>query len=267
MDINTVTPGTGAETQEKETTTTVVIPPQVIFFDVEVIPQREVREVSTTIEEATWKPKKVNDYWAMPKAYQEVWEDRYAFYNAVDRMWLYPEFCRIICISVGYFLPSGEKKIHAIKWDDEKKILEEFGVLISKATKIVWHNAISFDAPCIEKRCFINGVKIPELIKSSEIDTRSWLIKNRKPREMKIEDTILMWKGTGGISTWLELICLTLGIPSPKDSMKGSEVASKYYASKSAPGLMDLFRQQIGEYCNGDVAATMDVYRRILSTY
>lgn len=266
MDTNTNTGGIPGKTQEKETTKTVDIPPQVMFFDVEVIPQREVKEVST-VDETIGTMKNIIDYWDMPKDYQEIWQDRYSFYNKVDRMWLYPEFCRIICISVWYFMPNGDKKVYAIKGDDEKKILEEFAVIMSKANKIVWHNAIAFDAPCIEKRCFINGVKVPELIKSSETDSRSWLIKNRKPREMKIEDTILMWKGTGGISTSLELICLTLGIPSPKEKMKGSEVAVKYYASKSAQGIMDLFRQQIAEYCNGDVMATMDVYKRILSTY
>ncbi len=60
---------------------------------------------------------------------------------------------------------------------------------------------------------------------------------------------------------------MALGLPTPKQTMDGSMVGEKYYASISAPGMIELFSQQVSEYCNADVMATMDIYKRILAAY
>ena len=115
----------------------------------------------------------------------------------------------------------------------------EFGTLCG-------HNAKEFDIPFMARRMVINRIPLPEQLK----------IYDKKPWEIPVIDTMEMWKfGAYRYATQLKLLCEVLGIPSPKDDIDGSEVASVYYKEK------DLDR--IASYCEKDVIATMQIHRRL----
>jgi len=65
-----------------------------------------------------------------------------------------------------------------------------------------------------------------------------------------------MWKfGDYKHFTSLALLCELFGIPTPKDDIDGSEVARVYYEEN------DL--ERIKSYCEKDVTALIEVYKRL----
>ena len=80
---------------------------------------------------------------------------------------LLPEFGKIVCISVGFILPSGETKLDSF-YGDEKNLLIATSELLNRVDKlgfiICGHNVKNFDLPYIGKRMLINGVKVPKII-------------------------------------------------------------------------------------------------------
>ena len=101
------------------------------------------------------------------------------------------------------------------------------------------HNVKEFDIPFIARRMLIHGVKLPAIID----------VAGKKPWEVKFIDTLDLWKfGDYKHYTSLNLLTTIFNIPSPKDDIDGSQVASVYYEEK------DLDR--IARYCEKDVFAT-----------
>lgn len=237
-----------------------------IFFDVETVPLWDVQEKMRCIDDERREYENYEDFGDMPPAAKEIWKKRYWEKNEISKMWLYPEFAKVVCISAGYYMPDGSRKMATWANDDEKTVLEWFAKVLEKAYKVVWHNAINFDAPFLERRYIINGMTVPNVIRGTALDDKG-LYKPKKPWDVRVEDTMLMRKTTAWSSSGLETICLALGIPSPKTDMDGSKVAEKYYASVWSWGMLDLFYRQIKDYCEKDVDATMQVYRKILSCY
>ena len=80
----------------------------------------------------------------------------------------------------------------------------------------------------------------------------------KKPWETKyLLDTLELWKfGDYKNYTSLKLLAATLGFPSPKDDIDGSEVGRVYWEDK------DLDR--ISLYCEKDVLATVQLLMRFL---
>ena len=77
-------------------------------------------------------------------------------------------------------------------------------------------------------------------------------IAGKKPWEVNFIDTMELWKfGDYKHYTSLKLLTHTLGIPSPKDDMDGSQVADVFYNKK------DISR--IVAYCERDVVAVAQV--------
>lgn len=265
MGANTNNWWTTTETEKKETSTTssttqkkIDISWKTFFFDVETVP---LRDMSSSDE---------NDFGNMPSEIKDIWIRRYGEKNHKSKMWLYAEFSKVICISVWAYVVDDlwmiRKKITALYGDNEKEILEKFATIVWHAEKLVWHNAIMFDAPYLEKKYIMHNMPIPKILRSSAISDQ-WIYTNKKPREIKIEDTMKMRKGMSWASAWLETIAVALGIKNPKNDIDWFEVGELYYASKQSHGTMDLFRSQVSEYCNGDVEATMEIYKRIISCY
>jgi hypothetical protein len=92
----------------------------------------------------------------------------------------------------------------------------------------------------------IHGMKIPSVLNLS----------GKKPWEVPHIDTMELWKfGEYKNFISLNLLAHTLGIPTPKDDIDGSQVGEIYWNQK------DLAR--IVTYCQKDVVTVAQVYLRI----
>ncbi|MBO7316212.1 MAG: ribonuclease H-like domain-containing protein, partial [Paludibacteraceae bacterium] len=97
--------------------------------------------------------------------------------------------------------------------------------------------------PIICRRMLINRINLPNCLQ----------ISGKKPWEIPFIDTMEMWRfGDYKNYTSLKLLTAVFGIPTPKDDIDGSQVASVYYNEK------DLKR--ISHYCEKDVLATARLY-------
>lgn len=196
---------------------------------------------------------------------QTLWEKKSTFLRRdeevslselyFDRAAIYSEFGKIICISIGILYHDKEDqlniRIKAIRFENEKELLEEFVALLhdkmdENKIQLCGHNAKEFDFPYICRRMLINGVTLPPYLQLS----------GKKPWEIKHLDTMEMWKfGDYKSFTSLALLTAVFNIPSPKDDIDGSDVNRVYYREE---GL-----ERIAEYCNRDVLATAQVYLKI----
>lgn len=159
---------------------------------------------------------------------------------------LHAEFARIVCISAGIAASDGNFRIKSYT-GAEVTILEEFRQDLGKGFCCVGHNIMDFDIPFMQRRYVINGMAIPEGMKTRGV----------KPWDLDgmIEDTMIMWSGT----QWkyrvsLAVLCELLGIQSPKTGMDGSQVGAAYYE-----GRID----EIAEYCERDVVAVYGCWQEL----
>ena len=163
------------------------------------------------------------------------------------------EFAKIICISVGYlFTEKGEKhfRIKSFYGDNEKLIISEFNDLLNSEFnknqhQLCAHNGKEFDFPFIARRTLINSLKLPKLLD----------IAGKKPWEVSHLDTMELWRfGDYKHYTSIKLLAALFGIPTPKDDIDGSQVASVYYKEK------DLERIKI--YCQKDTLTVAQLLLR-----
>ena len=79
-------------------------------------------------------------------------------------------------------------------------------------------------------------------------------------------DTMEMRQRSGYLRTGLELLCLCLGVPSPKQELEGSQVSDLYWNSyKTSAGTEDhrATLQTIASYCEGDALASLLCYEKM----
>lgn len=158
---------------------------------------------------------------------------------------LYAEFGKIVCVSMGY-VQEEKIKLKSFCSDNEKQILEGVAQTMSKATTLVAHNGKDFDYPWLCRRMIVNGVPLPALLQ----------IQNLKPWEVKLEDTVDLWRfGQLHHKPSLAILCYLFGIPSPKGGLDGSKVQDVFYKEKDYA--------KIAAYCEGDVVALVNVYRKM----
>jgi len=217
-------------------------PSNVLFLDIETVP------VSP-------------DYESMDEKLAKLWEKKSAWFrkgdeqadDVFDRAGIYSEFGKIITISVGYVTGVSNKRSIRLKsffGDDEVKLLEEFAVMLNnfctgKEALLCAHNGKEFDFPYIARRMLIHGINIPALLDNA----------GKKPWEISLLDTMELWKfGDYKHYTSLELITTLLKIPTPKDDIDGSMVASVYWKDKDLDRIVD--------YCEKDVIALIQVFLR-----
>lgn len=215
-------------------------PSNVLFLDIETVP------VSP-------------DFESMDKKLASLWEKKSAWFRKDDeqaadvyeRAGIYSEFGKIITISVGLVTGTNNKRSIRLKsffGDDEHKLLEEFGVMLNnfctgKEALLCAHNGKEFDFPYIARRMLINGINIPSILDNA----------GKKPWEINLLDTMELWKfGDYKHYTSLDLITTLLNIPTPKDDIDGSMVASVYWKDKDLGRIM--------EYCEKDVIALIQVF-------
>ena len=213
---------------------------RVLFLDIETVPQVADFSELTEVEQKLWdkKTQKQRD--------EEVSAEN--FYG--ERAGIMAEFGKIICISVGMYEKNDSLKIKTFSHDDEKKMLQEFGEIFNSPRLrdiiLCAHNGKEFDFPWIARRFLINGMQPPMPFQTY----------GKKPWEIAHIDTMELWKfGDWKSYISLELMAHIFGVPTPKDDIDGSMVASVYYKDK------DLNR--IVEYCEKDVLTLANVFRKL----
>lgn len=221
-----------------------------LFIDIETVAdQRELSDLSDRMA-ALWTIKadwqRANESDMKDKSDEEIYETAAGWF---------PEFGRIVCISIGQVhfneidMPQMAK-IKSFYSDDEASLLQEFNgtmqAIFNKNpnVKLVGHNIKRFDMPWIVKRSLINSLPVPH----------QFHFQKQKPWENCLLDTYEIWKFGGVNSTSLDLICAALGVPSPKDEVSNTEVSERYWNGEL---------EKIKDYCEGDVKATMNVMLRM----
>lgn len=213
---------------------------KVLFLDIETVPQY-----------GNWDE--------MDESLQKLWDKKTLHQRKDDftaeefykqRGGIMAEFGKIICISVGILDKSDKIMIKSFAGDDEKTLLEEFGEIFNRPKLrdviLCAHNGKEFDFPWIARRFLINGMQPP----------KPFQLFGKKPWEIPHLDTMELWKfGDYKSYVSLELLANVFGIPTPKDDIDGSMVASMYWIEK------DLFR--IVQYCEKDVLTLANVFRRM----
>ena len=164
---------------------------------------------------------------------------------------LVPEFAKIICVSMAFVMDNGEVKKQTFSGDDEKVLLTQVRSLLDRCHKLDFylcgHNLKNFDIPMLAKRMIINGILPSKLLPS--YDTKPW--------EVKAIDTKEIWQYGAYTSIGsLDLVCSTMGIPTPKDGeITGDKVHHSYWVDQKLP--------QIAEYCEKDVDVLVEFIKKL----
>jgi predicted PolB exonuclease-like 3'-5' exonuclease len=202
-----------------------------IYIDIETAAGKEhLSDCSNAIQDM-WVKKATRQYPELPL------HDSYSQMAAI-----FPEFGRIVCISVGY-VKGNELKIKSYYGEDEVQLLNDFTKDMDKIRPTyVGHNIFNFDLPYIGKRCIINRLPIP-----NGVDTR-----NMKPWEIPHIDTMKMWSfGVFNANVSLATLASAFGLPTSKDDIDGSEVSNCYYNGEI---------ERIKTYCEKDVVLTQQIH-------
>ncbi len=212
----------------------------ILFFDIETVPQRASFAEVDEDEQALWhiKAESLNR------------GKEYDLAESYAQAGIYAEFGKIVCISVGYV--TGDT-IHTASYagDDEREILLGFGSLLAgyfpkRFKRLCGHNAKEFDIPYVARRMVVHRIPLPPVID----------IAGKKPWEVNHLDTLELWRfGDYKSFTSLKLLTHIFGIPTPKDDIDGSQVAGVYYNEHDVA--------RIAVYCEKDVVATARVFQRL----
>lgn len=168
---------------------------------------------------------------------------------------LYPEYGKIICISIGFIKNGSLQKISFV--GEETELLTNFQFGIFKTYQrmqslgdvyVVGHNVGFFDIPYITKRMNIAGLLVPPFLHQAFL----------QPWNKKIIDTASEWRAgnTTGDAT-LDTICEVLGIESPKHGIVDGSNMSKYYYSDEC----DI--NEIVSYCERDIDTVYNLFKKL----
>jgi 3'-5' exonuclease len=206
----------------------------------------------------------VSDYDKLPENFRTLWDKKAELLGSYDRRMekepgtpegifrragIYAEFGKIICISTG-IIRNQSVWIKSFYGDDEKEILMDFSEMLSKAKGksfqfLCAHNGKEFDYPFLIRRMLINGLPVPGLLD----------LVGKKPWEVNHFDTMELWKfGDYKNYTSLELLATVFGIPSPKDDIRGEDIARVYWEEKDM--------ERIVTYCQKDVLTIVNLFLR-----
>lgn len=213
---------------------------KVLFLDIETVP--EVQNWNELSDE--WK-----NLW-QKKIEKQLTENETPedFYG--KRAGILAEFGKIICISCGIIVEENLFHLKSFYGDNESKILNDFNEMLAQSyfkndLILCAHNGKEFDFPYMARRMIINGIELPNILN----------LQGKKPWEIPHLDTMELWKfGDYKHFTSLNLLATVLGIPTPKDDIDGSQVASVYYEEKNI--------ERIKTYCEKDVLTVAQIFRK-----
>lgn len=186
---------------------------------------------------------------------RELWNKKWQYNKEVppeqqySKSGIYAEFAKVVCIGLGFY---NQKKfrVKTIASADEKKMLEEFSILLKEHFNtdkhlLCAHNGKEFDFPFLCRRFLINNLPLPKALQ----------LQGLKPWNVNHIDTMDLWK-FGDVKNFssLNLLAHVFGLPSPKDDMDGSMVGKTFYEDNDLP--------KIEKYCMKDVITLARVYNR-----
>lgn len=213
----------------------------ILFLDIETVPQYPDFEKVPANFQQLWEEKLVR---------QRLLKENESIPESYGRAGLYAEFGKIICIVVGFF-DKGAFQLRSFSGDEEQKILIDFALFIEKLVDyrkpgeliLCAHNGKEFDFPYIARRMLINRVVLPPILDNA----------GKKPWEVQHIDTLDLWKfGDYKAYSSLNLLANIFGLPSPKQDLDGSKVASTYWEKHDLPLIV--------KYCCADVTTLANVY-------
>lgn len=225
------------------------------FFDIETVTQEENYVLLDEGMQAEWR--KIADHKYSDLSYEES----YFKYGP-----LYPEFGRIVCISLGHWLNNDalseekpERNMMTFS-GDEKEILIEFTNYLnalSVAPVLVGHRIKFFDIPYIFIRMLAYQLTVPSYL----------ILYGQKPWEVQHMDTWEMWKSGNYTTTQaasLPAMCMVLGIETSKDGIDGSQVNKMFWVGAPSTAGNDRAKglQIICQYCEKDVLANWQCYEK-----
>lgn len=167
---------------------------------------------------------------------------------------LYPEFGKIVAITIGMILEGEKVALITYQGNDEYKILTEFMaklsalVALNPSLAICGLNIKFFDLRFIYIRSIVHQI-VPV---KGHISFTGF-----KPWEIKVADITDVWKQTSMYNAPLVCIAEALDLPSPKSDIDGSQVSSTYW-KEGKPGL-----DRIVKYCERDVLTTINIARKL----
>ena len=217
----------------------------ILFLDIETVPQYSTHDQLPLNFIALWEKKSGQ----LSRIEKFSTDGNLKPDEVYSRAGIYAEFGKIVCISTGIFR-SGTLWIKSFFGDDEKELLISFIDMLNKAREkninyLCAHNGKEFDYPYLIRRMLINGLEVPAILDLS----------GKKPWEVNHLDTMELWKfGDYKNYTSLELLATVFGIPTPKDDIKGSDVARVYWQEHDIP--------RIVTYCQKDVATIVNLLLR-----
>lgn len=225
---------------------------RILFLDIETIPQWNEYEQLTNRQQELWEKKITQTHW-FKSEYPDV-TTKHLAQSYLKRAGIYAEFGKIVCISAGYFELKddhiGSFRLKSFYDTDERALLKQFIPILTdhyyqpQKHYLCGHNIKEFDIPFLCRRLIINNIKLPHMIN----------VGGQKPWQTKqFIDTLEQWKfGDYKHYTSLDLIAESLGIPTPKGEMDGSQVHQVYLQPK---GL-----EKIAHYCENDVSTTAQIF-------
>ncbi len=200
-----------------------------LYFDIETVPAAPEHHglLREEYESRKAKGRKVED----------------TFEEYLDRTGLGGEFGRVVCLAYAL----NEQPVEVI-WGEEREILEGFwrvaGAIDRRADRFIGHNIYDFDFPFLVKRSRILGVP----------PGSGGLPNFARYRQTPIYDTMREWDLWSNRQVSMDFLAKALGLPTSKDLMDGSEVASYYAAGRI---------EEICEYCKKDVELTRQIYKKL----
>ena len=209
-----------------------------LFFDIETIGKyanySELQKADPAGAEI-WKKKmnrlKIEDY---AKGYE-------------TQVALFPEFGRIVCLSYGIW-KNGEMTINTISNDDDEVTMKLIAGLFQKAaanglSPTGW-NIKNFDIPWVIRKIMNAGLPVPSCISTYD----------KKPWETSIVDLKEIWKSFSSLDVTFEEALYSMGIPTPKDDIDGSQVHENFHLGNI---------ERIKTYCEKDVKTMIQLVEKI----
>lgn len=167
---------------------------------------------------------------------------------------LYPEFGKIVAITIGKIVDGHKVALYSFSGDDEANILTRFFKVLSDQIAndpelvLCGVNLKFFDL----RYCFIRAV-----VNQIEPVKGHINLTGLKPWEVRTCDITDVWKQTSMYNAPLIAIAECLGLPSPKSDIDGSKVSETYW-KEGAKGL-----ERIVKYCEQDVFTTANVVMKL----
>ncbi len=214
---------------------------KILFLDIETVPQFSHWDLV---------PPKMQVLWAKKTEWQREKKEISASDFYKDQAGILAEFGKIICISCGVIAENNTFRVKSFYGNDEFKLLTDFQKLLQEKFNtqnhlLCAHNGKEFDFPYIARRMVINQIPLPGLLD----------LHGKKPWEIAHLDTLELWK-FGDYKHYISIDLLTeiLDIPTPKEEIDGSMVASLYYKENAL--------EKIKAYCEKDVLAVAQIFRK-----